>query len=150
MQMGCRIRSDRYNVLYRCYLLIPPSSTQGTPFQYLALIWLTEKYTSTSIKFNTEKPIYEDFNKIEGNWGNLYAGESEYLTNSCPTHMGKTVLVSSFYNENFMDDLNTGKSQSCIIHLMNKNLIESYFKSQYCVENSTYCSEYNATRICTD
>ena len=35
------------------------------------------KYTSTFIKFNTEIPTYENFNKVEGNRGNLYDVEPE-------------------------------------------------------------------------
>ena len=33
-----------------------------------------KKYTSTSIKFNTEMNAYDNFKTIEGNWGNFYAG----------------------------------------------------------------------------
>ena len=46
--------------------------------------------------------------------------------------------------------LTTGRSQTGIIHLLNKTHIEWYSKSKSCVEISTYGSEYDATCICTD
>ena len=52
--------------------------------------------TSTSIKFNTETPDYENFITIKGNWDNLHAGESEDLPHSCHPTMGKPVLIYSF------------------------------------------------------
>ena len=48
-----------------------------------------KKYTSTSIKFNTETPDNMKFKTIEGNWGKLNAGEPEYLPHSCPPPMYK-------------------------------------------------------------
>ena len=49
-----------------------------------------------------------------------------------------------------MADLTTGRSQTDIIHLLNKNLIEWYSKLQSCAKKSTYISEYADARICTD
>ena len=66
------------------------------------------KYTSTSIKFNTEKTDYYNFNAIEGNWGNFYAGDPEHLPHSCPPPMGKPFLITRFVDTNLMADLTTG------------------------------------------
>ena len=82
-----------------------------------------KKHTSTSINFNKETPDYKKFNTIEGNWGSLYAEEPEYLPHSCPPHMGKPVMITSFVDANLMADLNTGISHTIIIHLMNNTLI---------------------------
>ena len=38
-----------------------------------------KKYTSASMNLNTNVPIYDKFNKFEGNWVNLYYGDTEYL-----------------------------------------------------------------------
>ena len=83
-------------------------------------------------------------------WGNFYAGEPEYLPHSFPPTMVKPVLITSFFNTNFMADLNTGISQTVIIHILNNTPIEWYSKSQSCVKTSTYGSEYATARICTD
>ena len=48
-----------------------------------------------------------------------------------------------------MTDMATGRSQTVIIHIINKTPIEWYSKLQSCVETSTYISEYAAARICT-
>ena len=80
----------------------------------------------------------------------MYAGEPEDLTHSCPHPMGKPVLITSFVDDNLMADLTTGISHARIIDLMNKTPIKCYSKSQSCVKNSTYSSNYIAARICTD
>ena len=107
-------------------------------------------HTSTSIKLNTKMPVYDNFNTIEGNWGNLYTGEPEDLPCSCTPTMGKPVLISSFLYYNPMDDLTTGISHTGIIHLLNKTPIKWYSKLQSCVEIAAYGSEYAASCICTD
>ena len=81
------------------------------------------KYTYTSINFNTEIPAYANFKRIEGNWGNLYAGETEDLPHSCPPPMGKPVSVSSAVDANLMKDLDMGISHTIISHMLNKTTI---------------------------
>ena len=102
------------------------------------------------IKLNTKMPVYDNFKMIDVNWVNIYAGETEDLPHSCPPPMGKPALISSFVDANLMDYLTTGRSQTGIIHFLNKTLIEWYPKLKSCAEADTYGSEYAATRICTD
>ena len=64
--------------------------------------------------------------------------------------MGKPVLIFIFVNINLMADLTTGRYHTGLINLLNKYPIEWYYKLQYCVEKSTYGSEYAAAHICTD
>ena len=49
-----------------------------------------------------------------------------------------------------MAELTTRISKTSIIHLLNKNPIEWYSKSQHFVESDTYGNEYAAYNICTD
>ena len=92
-----------------------------------------KKYTSTSINFNTDILSYDKFKTLEVKWGNLYYVDPEYLPHSCPTPMGKPILVSIFVDANLMADLNTGRSQTGIIHLLNKTPIEWYSKLKSCI-----------------
>ena len=64
--------------------------------------------------------------------------------------MGKPFLITSFVDANLKADLTTGISQTRIIHLRNKTLIEWKYKSQSCVETATYVSEYDAAYICNN
>ena len=65
-------------------------------------------------------PAYENFKKIEGNWGNLYSGKPEDLTHSCPPTMGKPVLISRFVYAKLMANKTTGRYRTGIINLLNK------------------------------
>ena len=85
--------------------------------------FLGKKYTSTSIKFNTETPDYEKFKTIEVNWGNFYAVYTEEIQYSCPPPMVKSVLITNFLNANLMPYLTMGISHTGIIHIMNKTPI---------------------------
>ena len=91
------------------------------------------KYTSTSIKFNTEIHSYENFKTIEGKWGNFYDVEPAELPHSCPPTMIIPVPITSFVDENFMEDLSKGRYQTRIIHILNKTPIDWYYKPQSCV-----------------
>ena len=82
------------------------------------------KNTSIFIKFNTQISLYYNFKTINGNWRNLYAGNPEDLPHSCPPPMGKTVLISTFVDDNFMADLTTGRSQTGSIYILNNTTIK--------------------------
>ena len=94
--------------------------------------------------------VYDNFKKMKGIWGNLYVGEPEDLPHLCTIPMGKTILISSLINNKLMADMDTGRSQIGIIHLLKNTPIEWYSKLQYFVEISTYVSEYDANRICNE
>ena len=108
------------------------------------------KYTYTSIKFNTEMPAYDNFKTIKGNWCNLYAVEHEDFPHSCLPPMGKPFLISRFFDANLIAYMTTGRSHTGITNLLNKTHIEWYSKLQSCVGTATYGSEYSATRIFND
>ena len=64
--------------------------------------------------------------------------------------MVKPLLISSFVDANLMADLTAGRSQTVIIHILNKTPIKWYSKSKSCFKTATYGSEYSNTRIYTD
>ena len=93
-------------------------------------------------------PAYENFNTVEENCGTLYYGEPEDLLHSYLPSTGMPVLVSIFL-WNIMDDLTLGRSQTGIIHLLNKTTIYWYSKLQYCIKTDTYGSEFTNAYIFT-
>ena len=103
-----------------------PAPSKGKLSNIHNLYGYLNKYTSTSTKLNTEIIDYGNFNKIEGNWGNLYSVEPEDIPPSCTHHTGNPVLISIFFDPNLMDDLATGISKTGIIHILNKTPIEWY------------------------
>ena len=116
----------RINIMYATDVL---SRFRPTPYKgHLAKIQniycYLNKYTSASIKLNTEMPIYDDFKNISKNLGNMYYGKPEELPHLCPNPMGNLVLISRFVHDKIMDDLTTGRSQTGIIHLHNNTHIE--------------------------
>ena len=70
-----------------------PSPCKGDLSKIQHLYVYLKNYTSTSIKFNTEMPSYDNFKTIEGSWVNLYAGEPDDLPHLFPPTMGKPVLI---------------------------------------------------------
>ena len=56
-----------------------PDTREGHLYKIQTLYRYFKRYTSTYINYNTETPDYNNFKNIEGNWGNLYAGEPEDL-----------------------------------------------------------------------
>ena len=66
----------RIDIMYTTVVLLqyPPVPCKGQLSKIQHIYGYLKKYTSTSIKFNTETPDYENFKTIEGNWGNFYAG----------------------------------------------------------------------------
>ena len=92
-----------------------------------------KKYTSASINFNNNMSIYDNFNTININWGNVYSADPEDLPCLYLHPMGKPTLIYIFVDSKLMDDLTTGRSQTGIIRLLNKTPIDYYSKLKYCV-----------------
>ena len=67
----------RIDIIYDTVVILwyQPASPKGHLSNIQHLYGYLNKYTSTYIKSNTETSDYENFKIIEGNWGNLYAGE---------------------------------------------------------------------------
>ena len=52
-----------------------PAPRKGHLSKIYNLYGYLKKCTSTSIKFNTETPEYNNFKTIECNWGKFYGGK---------------------------------------------------------------------------
>ena len=48
-----------------------------------------KKYTSTTINFNARIPVYDNFNTINRDWGNVYYGNRKDILHSCPPPYGQ-------------------------------------------------------------
>ena len=118
--------SPRLYCYYVCYYFLSrfhlaPRKDHLTNIQNICSY--LKKCTSTSIKFNTKMPVYYNFNNIEGNWGNLYAGEPEDPPHSFPTPIGNPVLISIFFDASLMNYLTMGRYHTGIINILDKTPI---------------------------
>ena len=69
------------DIIYATIVLSPyrPTPRKDHLAKMQKLFGYLNKYTSTSIKINTDMPAYENLKTIEEKWGNLYAVEPEDL-----------------------------------------------------------------------
>lgn len=69
------------NIMYNTVVLswYRPAPHKGFIANIQHLYYYLNEYNSTYSKFNTDIPVYDNFKTIEVNWGNQYAGETEYL-----------------------------------------------------------------------
>ena len=66
-----------------------PSPCKGHLSKIQHIYGYPNKYSSTSIKFNTEIPVYDNFKTIDVNCGNIYDDEPKDLPHLCPPPYGK-------------------------------------------------------------
>ncbi len=109
-----------------------------------------KQYKKTSIKFNVEEPDYSPYEEIPCDWGSIYSPVTEDLPSNAPPPKGKEPILTSFCDANLLHDFLTGRSQTGILHMLNKTPMEWFSKSQERVETATYGSEFVAARIAVD
>ena len=63
---------------------------------------------------------------------------------------GKTVDTVTYVDANLCHDMNTGKSVTGVVHMLNKTIIDFFSKKQNIVTTATYGSEFTATRTATE
>ena len=110
-------------------------------------------FKNTSIKFNTEIPDYEHFDKkwVDPEWGEFYGdGASNYDDPKLPEPKGKPIVMTTYVDANLLHDYITGRSCTGIIHLFNKTAMDWFSKLQANVETATYGSEFTALRTAVD
>ena len=90
------------------------------------------------------------FQVMETNWGYQYRPCKEDIPKNLPDPKGKPVRGTTFVDANLMADKLTGRSQTGIIHMLNKTPVDWFSKRQASVETATYGSEFVAARIATD
>lgn len=95
-------------------------------------------------------PTYDEFPVQTVKWGHLYHPCEEQIPYDVPTSRGKLVKTTMFYDANLLFDFVTGRSETGIIHLLNKTPIDWFCKKQNTVETSTFGSEFNAARIAVE
>ena len=104
----------------------------------------------TSIKFNVEEPDHSNCPEVEKNWGSMHHPVREDVPTDAPTPKGKPVVSTTFVDANLMAELLTGRSQTGILHLLNKTPVDWFSKLQPNVETATHGSEFVAARIGVD
>ena len=80
----------------------------------------------------------------------MYHLIQEDIPADAPAPKGKPVLTSHFVDANLLMDMLTGRSQTGILHMLNKTPIEWFSKRQDHCETATYGSEFVAARIAMD
>ena len=107
-------------------------------------------YAKRDIVFNTDIPDFSEYKIEEFEWARLYKNTSEELPWNMPTPKGNSVKMSGFFDASHASCLETRRSVTGIIMLLNKTPIKWYSKRQATVETSTYGSEIVAGRIAVE
>ena len=106
---------------------------------------------NAAIRFRTEEPDFSDLPDLQHEWAeSVYGKCKEEVPHDAPVPLGKFVTLTHYVDANLMHDINTGKSLTGIIHLLNKTPIDWYSKKQATVETATYGSEFVAAKTCVE
>jgi Reverse transcriptase (RNA-dependent DNA polymerase) len=104
-----------------------------------------------SIRVRTEEPDFSDIPDPEYDWTyTIYGKIKELLPKDAPERLGKYVTLSHYVNANLMHDITSEKSDTGILHLVNKTPIDWYSKKQATAETATYGSEFVAAQVCVE
>ena len=110
-----------------------------------------KQYPGSAIKFRTDPPNYENFEKsTTADWTYVYGDTAEELPPKMLKPKGKPVTISAFCNANLYHNHTTGRAVTGVIMMLNKTPIEWTSKKQSTVETATYGSEIIASRIAVD
>ena len=128
-----------------------PAPRVGHMARVKRLYGYISKMRNAAIRFRTDEPDYSDLPNMQHDWSETVYGESqEEVPEDAPEPLGKYVTLTHYVDANLMHDINTGKSLTGIIHLLNKTPIDWYSKKQATVETATYGSEFVAARTCVE
>ena len=109
------------------------------------------KMRFAAIRVRTEEPDFSDLHDAQYDWSKSVYGEvEELLPTDAPTPLGQHVTLTHFVDANLMHDVTTGRSETGILHLINKTPIDWYSKKQATLETATYGSEFVAAHICIE
>ena len=107
-----------------------------------------------TLRYRTERPDLSDLPEGIYDWsGTPYAQmegcEDEFPYNA-PEPKGKEVDTVHFFDANLCHDMTTGRSVTGCLHFINKSLFDWYSSKQKTVNTSTFGSESDAGRRCTE
>jgi hypothetical protein len=109
------------------------------------------KMRHSAIRVRTDDADYSDLPEMEHDWSPSVYGEiSEYIPQDAPDPVGKMVTLIHYVDANLMHDTISGRSVTCILHMINTTSLDWYCKKQATVETATYGSEFVAARICVE
>ena len=151
--MGVFVGTNGYWHSYNDHVSFPCTTTGWTSCQIKTNLQLSEHFENSSIKFNTEIPDYEHFDKkwVDPEWGEFYGdGAGIYDDPKLPEPKGKPIVMTTYVDANLLHDYITGRSCTGIIHLFNKTAMDWFSKLQANVETATYGSEFTALRTAVD
>ena len=103
-----------------------------------------------TLRFRTHEPDYSDLPDKVHDWSSVYGEIQELLPDDAPSPLGKQVTLTHYVDANLFHDALSGRSVTCILHMMNATPIDWYSKKQATVETATYGSEFVAARICVE
>jgi hypothetical protein len=87
----------------------------------------------------------------EFNWAEtVYGKVQEETPKEILEPHGKPVVSVHYVDANLYHNSISGRLVTCILHLCNQTLIESFSKRQACVQTATFGSEFVAARIAVD
>ena len=106
------------------------------------------------IRHRTERPELSDFPEGAYDWSGtpcaqMEGPEDEFPYNA-PVPKGRIVDTMHFFDANLYHDVTTGKSVTGCLHFLNKTPIDWYASKQKTVNTSTFGSESDAGRRCTE
>jgi hypothetical protein len=82
-----------------------------------------------SIRVRTEEPDYSDLPDNVHDWTySVYGQVEELLPMGAPEPLGNHVTLTPYADANLMHDIAMGRSDTGILHLMNKTPMEWYSK----------------------
>ena len=106
-------------------------------------------YKPYSIKLSTKVPGYSKYKTYDRNWNYVYGDIQEETPNNMPKAKERKVTITMFVDANHFHDRITGRSVPRLTMVLTMGLVDWFSKHQASAE-STYRSEFVATRIGTD
>ena len=103
------------------------------------------------IRFRVEIPDMSAYKKVEFRCErSVYGNVSEVVPNDALEQKGSVVTMITFVDANLIHDVVSGKSDTGVIHMLNRTPIDFYSKKQSTVETTTYGSEFLVALTATE
>ena len=103
-----------------------------------------------AIRFRADQPDYSFLPDQDFDWTySVYGNVQEILPDNMPEPLGKAVVTTTIMDANLNHCLDTGKSLTECLHLVNKTPVDWYSKKQATVETATWfrvCCCQNSNR----